>query len=72
MFDDTAPTPTTFPEAIEWIGKRSGLYAMKMDGSRVVISVRIGSQRASVAAASANEVDLQAALIRAIVDLRSQ
>jgi hypothetical protein len=70
MFDDTAPTPTTFHEAIEWIGRRSGLYAMKMDGSRVVISVRIGTLRASVPAASASEIDLQAALIRAIGDLR--
>jgi hypothetical protein len=70
MLDDALPAPTTFREAIEWIGKRSGLYAMKVDGSRVVISVRIGAQRASVPAASASEVDLQAALIRAIGDLR--
>ena len=64
MSDDT--TPTTFADAIEWIGRRSGHYAMKMEGSRVMVSVILGNARVSEIATSSEEGDLQAALIRAI------
>jgi hypothetical protein len=59
-------TPTTFAEAIEWIGLRSGHYTMRSDGDRIVISVKVGGRSASEAASSVDESDLEAALVRAL------
>jgi hypothetical protein len=59
-------TPTTFADAIEWIGSRSGRYAMRSDGDRIVISVQVGGRSASETARSIDETDLEAALIRAL------
>ncbi len=64
MPDETMPT--TFADAIEWIGNRSGHYMMRADGDRIVISVKVGGRSASEAARSVEEGDLQAALIRAL------
>jgi hypothetical protein len=62
----TETAPTTFAEAIDWIGSRRGHYAMKMEAGRIVISVRVGPSSAREAAASMDESDLEDALIRAI------
>jgi hypothetical protein len=67
MSDDAAPL--TFTEAIDWVGRRNGRYAMKMRGAEIEISVRVGTMSATVIAQSSSESDLQAALIRAIADL---
>ena len=64
MSDDEAPT--TFAAAMDWIGSRSGLYAMKVEGDHVLISVRVDGLTASEAATSMEESDLEAALVRAI------
>jgi hypothetical protein len=64
MSDDE--TPTTFAGAMDWIGNRSGLYVMKVEGDHVLISVRVGGLSASEAATSMGESDLEAALVRAI------
>jgi hypothetical protein len=67
MSEDAAPL--TFTEAIDWVGRRNGRYAMKMRGAEIEISVRVGTLSATVVAHSSSEGDLQAALIRAIGDL---
>jgi hypothetical protein len=64
MSDDAAPT--TFADAMDWIGSRSGLYVMKVEGDRIMISVRVGGLSASEAATSTEGSDLEAALVRAI------
>jgi hypothetical protein len=64
MSHDAAPT--TFADAMDWIGSRSGLYVMKVEGDRIVISVRVGGQNASEAVTSMEESDLEDALVRAI------
>jgi hypothetical protein len=64
MPDET--TPTTFADAIEWIGSRSGHYMMRSDGDRIVISVQVGGRSASETARSGDESDLEAALILAL------
>jgi len=64
MSDDAAPT--TFADAMDWIGRRSGLYIMKVEGERIMISVRVSGLSASETATSTDEGDLEAALVRAI------
>jgi hypothetical protein len=58
--------PTTFADAMDWIGSRSGLYVMKVEGDHLLISVRVGGLSASEVATSMDESDLEAALVRAI------
>jgi hypothetical protein len=64
MPDETMPT--TFADAIEWIGSRSGHYTMRSDGDRIVVSVKVDGRSASETARSVEEDDLEAALIRAL------
>ncbi len=58
--------PSTFKDAMEWIGARGGLYAMKVEERGVVVVVTVGASRAVEVAASFEKWELEAALLRAV------